>query len=163
MPTKKPSEKKKNTCEKNQIKTLKKELNEKNEKLLRTLADLQNIQKRMEKEITTREEDIKKKYLNELIDLTELLEQAQNDKDPKKGLKAILHNITTFLEKEHITCIESIGKPFDHNIHHALCTEETDQHQDNIIINEIKKGYMIHNKLLRPSQVVVAKKKKRGE
>ena len=85
MPTKKPTDTKKNTQE-TAHQTIKKleeentqlhqELIDKNDKYLRTLADFQNYQKRMEKELQAQKEDIKKKYLLELLDLTELLKKA---------------------------------------------------------------------------------------
>ena len=145
------------------INQLQKELNEKNDKLLRSYADIQNIQKRMEKEIKSREEEIKKKYISELLDLNELLKKAYEDKNPKEGLKLILNNLENFFEKEQVTYIDCLGKQFDHNFHHALSTIETEEHEDGKIVEEIKKGYMINGKLLRPSQVIVAKKKEKKE
>jgi len=59
------------------------------------------------------------------------------------------------------TYIDCIGKPFDHNLHHAVTAISVDGYEDNTVVDEIKKGYMIGEKLLRPSQVVVAKKKKK--
>jgi molecular chaperone GrpE len=142
-----------------ELKKLKSELKENNDKLLRAYADLQNLQKRMEKELSCKEEEIKKKYLIELIDLTELLKQAYKDTNPKQGLKAILNNLHAFMEKEQITPIECVGKEFDHTCHHALSTVEKDDCEDGIIVDEIKKGYHLGDKLLRPAQVIVAKKK----
>ena len=64
-----------------------------------------------------------------------------------------------FMEKEKIKPIECIGKKFDHNLHHAITTVENKDCEDDTIIEEIKKGYIINEKLLRPSQVIVAKMK----
>jgi molecular chaperone GrpE len=92
MTAKKSNDRKKNAEDTLQIKLKKteKELKEKNDKLLRTCADLQNYQKRMEKELISREEEIKRKYLTELIDLNEILKKAYEDKNPKQGLKKFL-------------------------------------------------------------------------
>ncbi|MDH7516851.1 MAG: nucleotide exchange factor GrpE [Candidatus Thermoplasmatota archaeon] len=141
------------------IKQLEQELKEKNDKLLRSYADLQNYQKRMEKEISIKEEETRKKYLLEIIDLHELLKKAYEDNDPKHGLKLILNNLDSFCEHEQVKSLDSVGKIFDHNIHHAISTVEKDDCVDGEIIEEIKKGYYCGDKLLRPSQVVVAKKK----
>ena len=143
-----------------ELKKVKAELTETQDKLLRAYAENQNIQKRMEKERHHLLEEIQKKYLTELIDLLELLKQAYDDKNPKEGIKLLLNNIESFLKKENITTIESVGKPFDYNLHHALCTIENEECDDNIVVEEIKKGYMLDNKLLRPAHVVVSKKKK---
>lgn len=165
MTTKKTNEKKKEPCDKNiislkkEIEKLKQELNEKNDKLLRSYADLQNYQKRIEKEIAFKEEEIRKKYLLEIIDLFELLQKAYENNNPKDGIQAILQNIKHLLEIEQVNIIECLGKTFDHNCHYAISTIEKDDCTDGQIIDEVKKGYKIGNKILRPSHVVVAKNK----
>lgn len=138
---------------------LRQELKEKNDKLLRSYADLQNYQKRMEKELAALEDEIKKKYLVEIIDLYELLKKAYEDNDPKSGLKLILNNLDALFEREQVKYIDCVGKTFDHKIHHAISTVEKENCIDGEIIKEAKKGYYLGEKLLRPSQVVVAKKK----
>ena len=158
---KKDSSGKKNISLKKEKEQLKKELKENKEQLLRSIADFQNYQKRMEKELELKEKEIKKKYLSELIDLNELLKKAYVDKDPREGLKLMIDNIEKFFEKEQIKCIESVGKKFDHNLHHAVTTLEKDDCEDEIIVEEVKKGYMMNDKLLRPSHVIVAKKKEK--
>ncbi|DAC71863.1 MAG TPA: nucleotide exchange factor GrpE [Thermoplasmata archaeon] len=168
MSTKKISDPKKQTHETSQnkikkleddIRQLKVELNEKNDKYLRTLADFQNYQKRIEKELIAQKEDIKKKYLLELLDQIELLKKAYDDPDPKPGLKLLLENMDKFLKKEGITYIECKGKPFDYQLHNAVSTVEQSECVDGTVIDEIKKGYFMGEKLLRPSHVIVAKKK----
>lgn len=158
---KKGSSGKKNVSLKKEIEQLKKELKENKEQLLRSIADFQNYQKRMEKELELKEKEIKKKYLSELIDLNELLKKAYADKNPREGLKLMIDNIEKFFEKEHIKYIECIGKKFDHNLHHAVTALEKDNCEDEIIVEEVKKGYMMNDKLLRPSHVIVAKKKEK--
>ena len=144
---------------KKEIKKLKQELKEKEDKLLRSYADLQNYQKRMNKELQIKEVETKKKYLSELLDLNELLKKAYEDNDPKEGLKLMINNIEKFFEKEQIKSIDCVGEKFDHNLHHAITTIEKDECEDETIIEEVKKGYLINDKLLRPSHVIVAKKK----
>lgn len=164
MTTKKTTSKKNTTSKKTpnlkkEIEKLKQELQEKNEKLLRSIADFQNYQKRIEKELQHREDDSKKKYLSELININELIKKAYEDNSPKEALKLILHNLNSFFEKEQIKCIDCVGKPFNHNLHHAISTVEKEDCENEIVVEEIKKGYLIDGKLLRPSQVIVAKKK----
>ena len=106
-----------------------------------------------------REEETKKRYLSELIELHELLKKAYEDKDPKQGLKLILQNLKNFFEKEQIKHIDCVGKSFDHAMHHAITTIEKNDCEDNIIVEEVKKGYTIKDKVFRPSQVIVVKNK----
>lgn len=168
MPIKKPSETKKPSQEtlhqklkksEEDLKRLEQEVAEKNDKYLRTLADFQNYQKRMDKELLAREEEQKKKYLSMILDFQELLKKAYEDMDPKEGLKLLLGNLEKFLEKEGVTYITCKGKPFDHTVHHAISTVEPENCGEGIVVDEVKKGYMLGDKLLRPCQVIVAKKK----
>jgi molecular chaperone GrpE len=168
MPVKKSTDLKKSSQEtlQNKIKKLEEtiqqltaEVHDKNDKYLRSLADYQNYQKRMEKELICREEELKKRYLLELLDFQELLKKASEDTNPQEGLRHLISNFEKFFEKECVTYIDCKGKPFDHTCHHAVSLVEADDCHDDTIIDEVKKGYMIGDKLLRPSQVVVGKKK----
>lgn len=167
MSTTEPTGKKKNSINKKnvnlekEIEQLRNELKENKNQLLRNMADFQNYQKRIEKELKLKEEETKRRYLSELMDMNELLKKAYEDNNPKDGLKLIIENIEKFFEKEQLKSIECIGKKFDHNLHHAVSTLEKDNCDDNIILEEVKKGYMINDKLLRPSHVIVAKKKEK--
>jgi len=166
MPTKKDP--KKTTQDSQQIKIkkleetiqqLKQEVAERNDKYLRVLADYQNAQKRMEKECSAREDDLKNRYLLQFLDFKELLKKAADDPHPVEGVKLLIANFEKFFEKEGVRYIECKGKPFDHSVHHAITIIETDDCVDDAILDEVKKGYMLGDKLLRASQVVVAKKK----
>jgi molecular chaperone GrpE len=165
MTAKKITEKKKEPHDKkidslkDEIEKLKQELSEKNDKLLRSYADLQNYQKRIEKEIVCKEEETRKKYLLEIIDLFELLQKAYENNNPKDGIQAILQNIQHLLEIEQVAVIESLGKSFDHYYHNAISTIEKNDCKDGQIVDEIKKGYKLGSKILRPSQVIVVKNK----
>jgi len=150
---------KKNMKLEEKIEHLKLELIEKEDLLLRSYADYQNYRKRKEKELQLNKTEIQKKYLSELIDIKELLNKAYTDKNPKKGLKLIIKNLENFLEREQIRYIECIGKTFDHKIHHAVTTVKKNDCKEETILEEVKKGYLINDDLLRPSHVIVSKKK----
>ena len=77
----------------------------------------------------------------------------------KSGLKLILNNLDALFEREQVKYVDCVGKTFDHTIHHAISTVEKENCIDGEIIEEAKKGYYLGEKLLRPSQVIVAKKK----
>ncbi len=141
------------------IEQLQAELKEKKDKLLRSYADFENYQKRMEKEHCQIKLDSKTKYISELIDLKELLLKALDDERPKEGLRLILKQIEQFFDQENICSIECVGKPFNHQHHHAVTTIEKDDCEENMVIEEIKKGYMVDDKVVRPSHVIVSKKK----
>ena len=157
MTTKKTTDKKKDSTSK--VASLKKELKERDDKLLRSIADFQNLQKRTYKELENKECEIKEKYVSELIDLRDLLKKALKDEKPKEGLKLIVENIDNFFKKEGVENIDCIGKKFDHNLHHAITTIEKDDCEDNTIVEEVKKGFMINDRVVRPSHVIVSKKR----
>ena len=137
------------------------------EKYLRVSAEFDNYKKRM-----TRETDEFKKYANEAL-ISALLpvidnlerailsarEDAGSNESLIQGVELTLNEILKVLAKYRVDAIESLGKPFDPNFHQAMLQEETDEHPDNTIIQEMQKGYTIHNRLLRPAMVVVSKTK----
>jgi len=87
------------------------------------------------------------------------LEDTSNDtKSLKEGLEMILKQFSSFLEKERVEPIEAIGEKFDPMIHEVLTSEESSEHEENTIISQFVKGYMINNRVIRPSQVVISKK-----
>ena len=143
---------------KSQFKKIKHEYKKEKEKLLRNIADLQNLLKRKQQEYIIEENKLKKRYLIQLVDILDLIKKAYNDKSSKSGIKLIINNIENILKEENVKYIKCIGKSFDHNIHHAISTVEKKDCEDDIIIDELKKGYFINNDILRPSQVVVTKK-----
>lgn len=140
-----------------QINDLQEELKETKDKLLRSYADYQNYQKRVEKNLKQTETEIKQIYLSEMIDIKELLLKALQDDNPKEGLRLILKRIEHFFNEEQVYYIDCVGKPFNHNLHHAVTTIEQKDCKDNTVIEEIKKGYKIKDTVIRPSHVVVAK------
>ncbi|MEA2055923.1 MAG: nucleotide exchange factor GrpE [Candidatus Thermoplasmatota archaeon] len=142
---------------KKKINDLKKDLKEKDEKLLRSYADIQNLQKRMEKEIRLAEEKTKEKYISELLDLEEILQKAILDDSPKEALEIVIKNIKNLFEREKIDYIKCVGEKFNHNIHHAVMAVEKAECEDNTIIEEVKKGFTIDGKVVKPSQVIVVK------
>ncbi len=72
------------------------------------------------------------------------------------GVNLTLKEILKVFEKFNVKPIESIGQSFDPTFHQAMMQEETDDYPENTVITELQKGYMIHDRLLRPSMVVVA-------
>jgi molecular chaperone GrpE len=146
-----------------EVKVLNENLKNKEEKILRNYADFENYRKRSEKEIQNLNNEIKKKYILELIDINELLKNAIKDENPKDGIKIIIKNIEKFLINEKIRYIECIGKTFDHNYHHAVTVVDDEKYKDKTIIKEIKKGFLVDRDVLRPSHVIVSKKENKNK
>ena len=76
-----------------------------------------------------------------------------------EGVEMTLNEILRILKKFQVTPIEAVGKPFDPAFHEAMMQEESDKFPENTVISEFQKGYMIHDRLLRPAMVIVSKGK----
>jgi len=150
-----------------ELETAKQEAKETYDRFLRVSAEFENYKKR-----SAREMDDLRKYANqslivEMLAVVDNLERAlissngnsSNDKCMADGVNLTLKEILKVFEKFNVKPIESIGQPFDPNFHQAMMQEETDDYPENTVITELQKGYMIHDRLLRPSMVVVAASK----
>ena len=100
-----------------------------------------------------------------MLSVVDHLELAMNSTDGQKtiekglveGLEMTHKEILKVFEKFHVTPISAMGQVFDPTFHEAVMQEETDQFPENTVVKELQKGYLIHDRLLRPSMVVVAK------
>ncbi len=140
-----------------------KELKETYDRLLRTTAEFENHKKRM-----AREMDEFRKYANQsllremlsIVDHIELALQAAGGSGSQKtiadGLGLTLKELQRILEKFNVTPVETVGKPFNPEVHEAILREPADGLPENAIVREMQKGYMINGRLLRPALVVVA-------
>jgi len=159
-----------NNTEDNPENNLEKKIEELNDKLLRSLAENQNLRKIHEKE---REDLIKyssSSFAREILNLADNLERAfglfkdnpkfKSDefKDTMLGIELIEKELVNSFDKNGIKSFESVGKKFDPNFHQALNEVESEQ-EDGTVINEIQKGYMLNDRLLRPALVSISKKK----
>ena len=129
------------------------------------MADFDNYRKQMEKQIASKIEssraELLMKFLNIRDDYSRALEIAKQSKSETvviEGLEAILKNLDSVLKSEGVIEIETIGTPFDPNIHDAISFSYQDNVSENAVTGEIRKGYMLNNKVLRPSLVEISKK-----
>lgn len=144
-------------------------LNDLNDKYLRLLAENQNLRKNHEQE----KEDILKfgsfSFAQQILGLTDNLDRAfqifKNDEKFKtdefknilSGIEMIEKELQSTLEKNSIKYIDCLDKPFDPNLHQAIGEKESDK-SPGTIVEEMQKGYQMHDRLLRPSMVYVSKK-----
>ena len=153
-------------------KTNEEKLKEAEEKLLRSLAEIENQRRRFEKEIKDAFEfgsfNFAKENLATLDNLQRAKDAIKNDEKLKdnKDLDKFLENINiiekdliSIFERNRIKKIDTKGKKFDPNFHQAMSEIEDDKVEPGSIIQEIQAGYMLGERLLRPALVSVAKKK----
>ena len=147
-------------------------LKETEDKLLRSLAEIENQRRRFEKEIKDAFEFGSFNFANESLAILDNLQRAKvaikNDDNLKnnKDLNKFLENISiiekdliSIFEKNRIKKIEAKGKKFDPNLHQAMTEIEDEKVEAGTIIQEIQPGYMLGDRLLRPALVGIAKKK----
>ena len=128
-------------------------------------ADFDNYRKQMEKQLASKAESIKAelllKFLNIRDDYIRALSMAKQSKSDKEvvieGLEGILKNIDSLLTSEGVREIEAIGTPFDPNVHDAIAYSERNDLAENTVTAEIRKGYMLNGRVLRPSLVEISK------
>ena len=142
----------------------KEEAEETYERLLRVSAEFENYKKRAAREMDEFRKYANQSLLKEMLSVVDNLELAINssndgektDQSLIKGLNLTLNEIMKVFEKFNVTPIEARGKVFDPAFHEAVMREETDDYPENTVISEFQKGYLIHDRLLRPAMVVVA-------
>jgi len=146
------------------------EAKETHDKYLRLYADFENYKKR-----STREMQDFRKYSTEtllremltVVDNLALAIQASNEHTNDQGsfvegIDMTLKQVLGILEKNNVKPIDSVGNPFDPRYHEAFLQEESDEHPENTVIRELQRGYMLHDRLLRPAVVAVSKLKESG-
>jgi molecular chaperone GrpE len=89
-------------------------------------------------------------------------EKEKNNGPLINGVVLTLNEIHKVLEKFNVKPFSSIGEAFDPNFHQAMMQADSDEHPDNTVLQELERGYMIHNRLLRPAMVVVSKQKEKS-
>ena len=152
--------------------TLDQKLKETNDKLLRSLAEIENQRRRFEKEIKDAFEFGSFNFAKESLAILDNLERAKNaikndeilksNKDLDKFLENISiieRDLISIFEKNGIKKIDAKGKKFDPNFHQAMTEIEDNSSESGIIIQEIQPGYMLNERLLRPALVGIARKK----
>ena len=166
---KKESEEKESSVEKEE--TIEEKLNNTQEKLLRTLAEMENQRRRFEKEKKEAFEFGGFNFAAEALLLIDNIDRAiisfksdeklKNNKDLDKiidGIEIVKKDLVSIFKKNGIQAIECINKKFDPNFHQAMLEIEDSKKENGIVIQEIQRGYMMKNRLLRPSLVGITKK-----
>ena len=142
------------------------------DKLLRTMAEMENQRRRFEKEKQEAFEFGGFNFASESLLLLDNIERAimsfrndenlKNNKDLNKiidGIEVVKKDLVSIFKKNGIESIECINKKFDPNFHQAMLEVEDNTKEPGTVVQEIQKGYMMKNRLLRPSLVSVTKKR----
>ena len=146
------------------VAALEKEKKETYERLLRTAADLDNDRQRARKDVEDARFKGKEEALRDILPVIDNLERAvaaATDTTSAQavidGVKLVLRQATSALERSDVKPFTSVGEPFDPQRHEAISQIETADHPPGSVAVEMQKGYMLGSRLLRPALVGVAK------
>jgi molecular chaperone GrpE len=130
---------------------------------LRKSAEFDNYRKRIERERREQADQAVVGLLQDLLavvddfDLALTVEAAPEAEGYRRGVELIHAKLHDFLKKRGVTPIDAVGADFDPNIHQAVMHEVSPDHREGEVIGELRKGYMLGDRLLRPAMVRVAK------
>lgn len=139
-------------------------INELEEQLQRTTADFENYKKWINRQTSEQIQFAGEKILKKLIDFCDDLERAinaskiQSSKEIIEGLELLDKKFKKLLEEENVKPMDCIGQQFDPYFHEAFAQEK--DKEDNIILEELQKGYFLNSRVLRHAKVKVSKKQK---
>jgi molecular chaperone GrpE len=157
------------TSQENIIDELKTQLKQEQEKvasyekkLQYLLADFENLKKRTEFDVQSKVnsalDSMMLKFLSIYDDFVRAKDVLAKQKINTDGLSAILKNMDSFLSENGVTPIEALGEIFDPQLHEAISVKEDTSLDDSTITTEIRKGYILQNRIIRPSLVEISKK-----
>jgi len=130
---------------------------------LRTKAEAENIRRRSENEVSNARKYAIEKFAAELLAVVDSLEQGlqakaehEESKAMKEGMELTLKMMLSTLEKFGIEQLNPLEEVFDPQLHEAMTTAPSPEHESNIVIDVFQKGYTLNGRLIRPARVVVA-------
>lgn len=132
---------------------------------LRSQADIDNLKKRYQKEnqglIKFANETLLKQLLPVADNLEKAIDHSQRETSVeaiKEGVELTLKGFLDVLQRAGVEAIEAVGQPFDPNFHEAVSEAVNDSVEAGTVVNELQRGYTLHQRLLRPSMVVVSRR-----
>lgn len=147
-----------------EVETYKTKVDECEDKLLRLAAEYDNYRKRTVREFGELVKSANEDLISQLIPVVDNFERAltaaktSGDFDSfHKGVEMIYQQLKDLLEKQGVSVIEAINEPFDPNRHEAVMVVEKEEVPPETVVEEVERGYMLNDRVLRPSKVAVSK------
>lgn len=157
---------KENKTDKNEAtpEALQQKLDAEKDRLLRLNAEFDNYKKRSSREMADFKKFANEMIFKDLLTVVDNLERAivsgeeSTETNPiLEGVKLTHKEILKIFQKFNVKTVEAEGKPFDPSYHQAVTHQESDDHPDNTVVKELQKGYLLSDRLIRPSMVIVSK------
>lgn len=152
------------TADESALDALRREKDALRDRLLRTAAEFDNYRKRVDRDRRDQADAAVADALEDLLPIMDNLDRALQapageDTDAyRKGVELIHRQMTDLLRKRGVKPIEAVGADFDPNYHQAVVQEVSAEHRDGEVMEELRRGYMLGERLLRPAMVKVARR-----
>jgi molecular chaperone GrpE len=149
-----------------EIQALKQERDTLYDRLLRKQAEFENYKKRIDRERGEFAQFASSELMKELLNSVDSCElalknaagEASGSENLLRGFELIYKQLLDTLSRFGLKPIEARGQPFDPNFHQAVSTKSADEVEENVVLEEMRKGYLLNGRLLRPAMVIVSKK-----
>ncbi|MDQ0173438.1 nucleotide exchange factor GrpE [Paenibacillus tundrae] len=149
--------------EQGEIARLTAEAEEHQQRLIRAQADFDNFRRRTQKEKEELAKYASMKLITELVPVIDNFERAMatvpegtESESFSKGIQMIFRQLESVLNNEGLTAMETVGQPFNPEFHQAIMQVESDEYEEGTVVEEVQKGYMLKDKVLRPAMVKVS-------
>lgn len=120
-------------------------------------AEFDNARKRQEREMERVMRNASERLVNDLLPILDNLERAlEVEGDVRGGVQATLEQFAAVLGEQGLTPVPSDGEPFDPNVHEAVMSEPSEEHEENTVLRTFQRGYTLNGKPIRTAKVVVA-------
>lgn len=132
------------------------------DKYLRERAEMDNFRKRQERIAADRMQRYKRDLLEKVLEVMDNLDRAIGYQDSmdreslQQGMRMVQWQMNELLKTEGLTPVPAVGQPFDPHLHEAVESVPSDEHPEGIVVEEIRKGYMLGNDMIRPARVKVS-------
>ena len=150
------------TAEAGDVEVIKRERDDFYDRFLRKSAEFENYRKRVERERREQADHTVTDLLVDLLNVVDDFERAlavsadEESEGYRKGVELIYAKLQDLLRRRGVKPIEALGADFDPNIHQAVAQEPSDEHREGEVTEEMRRGYMLGDRLLRPAMVKVA-------
>ena len=146
-----------------QLKKKDAELTEQKNDFLREKADLENFRKRLVKDKADAVQFANERLLKDLVQIDDNMDRAMNTPNTtletlREGVEMIQKQFNTFLKNQKVEPIEAMGKIFDPSLHEVMTQMESEEHDENTVLQEYSKGFTLNGRILRSAKVVISKK-----
>lgn len=145
------------------VETLRQELHAAQDRALRSQAELENYRKRMRREMDDERRYAQLPLLKDLLPVIDnigrALQSAEKNPDGTgllEGVKLVAQQLDGVLARHHCTSIEALDKPFDPHLHQAVLQQPSAEHPAGTVLTVTQEGYQLHDRVLRPAQVIVS-------